>query len=212
MITERAVPAGEAVITDTPADPESNLVSHARRELERIGEEPDTIDWYLSVVRAFTAFGHGGVSSAVMLPVLERLLRFKPAERADRRPRRVARPQRDQRQAVVAERAGLPRDVPRRGHHLLDDARSGRCWRIGRGPGAPEHARTQPHRTEHPLNLGTRLLAAAALATVPIVAAAPAAFAHDDVAAEANVETDEEDYLDIEFILDLGEDEDLIEL
>jgi len=70
--------AGEAVITDTPAEPPSNLVSHARRELERIGEEPDTIDWYLSVVRAFTAFGHSGGSASVMLPVLERLLRFKP--------------------------------------------------------------------------------------------------------------------------------------
>ena len=57
---------------------ESNLISHARRELERIGEEPDTIDWYLSVVRAFTAFGHSGGSASVMLPVLERLLRFKP--------------------------------------------------------------------------------------------------------------------------------------
>jgi len=76
MITERAMPAGE-VITDTPA-PESNLVAHARRELERIGEEPDAIDWYLSVVRAFTAFGHSGGSASVMLPVLERLLRFKP--------------------------------------------------------------------------------------------------------------------------------------
>ncbi len=72
------MPAGEAVITDTPADPESNLVSHARRELERIGEEPGTIDWYLSVVRAFTAFGHSGTSADAMLPVLERLLRFKP--------------------------------------------------------------------------------------------------------------------------------------
>jgi hypothetical protein len=78
MIKERAMPAGEAVITDTPADPESNLVAHARRELERIGEEPDTIDWYLSVVHAFIAFGHSGGSAAVMLPVLERLLRFKP--------------------------------------------------------------------------------------------------------------------------------------
>ena len=72
------MPAGEAVITDTPADPESNLVAHARRELERIGEEPATIDWYLSVVRAYTAFGHSGTSAAVMLPMLERLLRFKP--------------------------------------------------------------------------------------------------------------------------------------
>lgn len=72
------MPAGEAIITDAPAEPPSKLVAHARRELERIEEEPDTIDWYLSVVRAFTAFGHSGGSAAVTLPVLERLLRFKP--------------------------------------------------------------------------------------------------------------------------------------
>ena len=71
------MPAGEAVITDTPA-PESNLVSHARRELERIGEEPFIIERYLSVVRAFAACGHSGMSAAVMASVLERLLRYEP--------------------------------------------------------------------------------------------------------------------------------------
>ena len=72
------MPAGEAVITDTPADPESNLVTHARRELERIAEEPFIIERYLSVVRAFAACGHSGTSAAVMTAVLERLLRYEP--------------------------------------------------------------------------------------------------------------------------------------
>ena len=72
------MPAGEAVITDTPADPESNLVSHARRELERIGEEPFIIDRYLSVVCPFAECGHSGMSAAVMASVLERLLRYEP--------------------------------------------------------------------------------------------------------------------------------------
>lgn len=58
--------------------PESGLVAHARRELERIGEEDYVIDWYLSVVRAFTGFGHSGGSASVMLSVLERLLRYEP--------------------------------------------------------------------------------------------------------------------------------------
>lgn len=53
-------------------------MSHARRELERIGEEPGVIARYLSVVRAFAACGHSGGSAAVMASVLERLLRFKP--------------------------------------------------------------------------------------------------------------------------------------
>jgi len=60
------------------AEPESNLFAHARYELERIGEEPFTVEWYLSVVRAFAAFGHTGTSAAVTLSVLERLLRFEP--------------------------------------------------------------------------------------------------------------------------------------
>jgi hypothetical protein len=57
---------------------DSNLVAHARRELERIGEEPGTIDWYLDVVRAFASYGHSGGSAMVTISVLERLLRFQP--------------------------------------------------------------------------------------------------------------------------------------
>jgi hypothetical protein len=57
---------------------ESNLVIHARRELERIGEETYAVDWYLSVVRAFAAFGHSGGSAMVTICVLERLLRYQP--------------------------------------------------------------------------------------------------------------------------------------
>jgi len=61
------------------------------------------------------------------------------------------------------------------------------------------------------LNLAGRILATAALATVPILAAAPAALAHDDVEAVVNVDSDD-DGLTIEINVNLGEDEDLIEL
>lgn len=64
------------VITGTA--PESNLVSHARHELERLGEEGYVIDWYLTVVRAFASIDHSGGSAAAALPVLERLLRYEP--------------------------------------------------------------------------------------------------------------------------------------
>lgn len=57
---------------------ESNLESHARAELGRIGEEPGIIDWYLDVVRAFSSAGHSGGSAMVSIAVLERLLRFEP--------------------------------------------------------------------------------------------------------------------------------------
>jgi|SRR6185503_2117368 len=56
----------------------SNLVNHARRELELIGEEPETIEWYLSVIQAFADFGHSGGSASVAIPVLNELLQFKP--------------------------------------------------------------------------------------------------------------------------------------
>lgn len=57
--------------------PPSNLVAHARRELELIGEEPDTIKGYLRVIQAFADMGHSGGSAAVAVPTIARLLRFE---------------------------------------------------------------------------------------------------------------------------------------
>jgi len=59
------------------------------------------------------------------------------------------------------------------------------------------------------MNLAGRILTSAALATVPLVVAAPAALAHDDVEAVVNVDTDD-DGLTIEINVNLGEDEDPI--
>lgn len=56
---------------------ESNLITHARRELELIGEEPETIAWYLRVVKEFASFGHSGGSASVAIPTLNRLLSYK---------------------------------------------------------------------------------------------------------------------------------------
>lgn len=56
----------------------SNLVDHARRELELIGEEPETIEGYLKVIKAFAKMGHSGGSASVAIPVINRLLQFKP--------------------------------------------------------------------------------------------------------------------------------------
>jgi hypothetical protein len=55
-----------------------SLVEHARRELERIGEEPGTVDWYCRVIAEFASFGHSGGSAMVTIPVLNALLQFKP--------------------------------------------------------------------------------------------------------------------------------------
>jgi hypothetical protein len=55
----------------------SNLVEHARTELNLIGEEPETIDGYLRVVQAFADMGHSGGSASVAIPVLHELLQFK---------------------------------------------------------------------------------------------------------------------------------------
>ncbi len=57
---------------------ESNLVRHARRELELIGEEPEVIDWYVRVINSYSSFGHSGGSAWATTSVLEELLRFKP--------------------------------------------------------------------------------------------------------------------------------------
>lgn len=56
---------------------ESNLVKHARRELQLIGEEPETIEWYLKVIQTFAEFGHSGGSASVAIPTLNHLLQYK---------------------------------------------------------------------------------------------------------------------------------------
>lgn len=56
---------------------ESNLVRHARRELEMIGEEPDTIQGYLEMISIFSRMGHSGGSASVFIPTLSRLLSFE---------------------------------------------------------------------------------------------------------------------------------------
>ena len=55
----------------------SKLVEHAKRELELLGEEPETIEGYLKVVQAFADMGHSGGSASVAIPVLNELLQFK---------------------------------------------------------------------------------------------------------------------------------------
>lgn len=55
----------------------SNLVEHAKRELELIGEEPETIEGYLNVIQAFANMGHSGGSASIAIPVIHELLQFK---------------------------------------------------------------------------------------------------------------------------------------
>lgn len=60
----------------------SNLVAHALRELDRMGEtshEPPSMrDCVVEIVRAFSEQGHSGSSAAWLSAVLDRLLRFQP--------------------------------------------------------------------------------------------------------------------------------------
>lgn len=62
------------VAVDEPI--ESNLVKHARRELELLGEEQVTVDGYLKIIQAFADMGHSGGSAAVATSVLLELLRY----------------------------------------------------------------------------------------------------------------------------------------
>lgn len=64
---------------------DSNLVRHAKRELDLLGmgENSDGVDklgreGVLDLVRVFAAQGHSGSSAAWMIQTLERLLRFEP--------------------------------------------------------------------------------------------------------------------------------------
>lgn len=55
----------------------SNLVEHAKRELELIGEDPYTIAEYLKMVQIFADMGHSGGSASVFIPTLNALLQFR---------------------------------------------------------------------------------------------------------------------------------------
>jgi len=55
----------------------SNLVNHARRELTLIGEESETIERYLNIIKAFSDMGHSGGSASVAIPTINVLLQFK---------------------------------------------------------------------------------------------------------------------------------------
>ena len=64
------------MITALLKDQESNLVKHARRELEILGEDPETIQSYLEIVRVFASQGHSGGSASVFIPTIMKLLSF----------------------------------------------------------------------------------------------------------------------------------------
>lgn len=55
----------------------SNLVEHARRELELIGEDPEFTEGLLKVVQAFADMGHSGGSAMIAVPRLAKLLSFE---------------------------------------------------------------------------------------------------------------------------------------
>lgn len=57
---------------------ESNLVTHARRELRIIGEDPETIAGLCKVIRAFADMGHSGSSAHFASLYLDKLLRYQP--------------------------------------------------------------------------------------------------------------------------------------
>jgi hypothetical protein len=56
---------------------DSELVRHARRELELLGEDESTIEGLVRVVQAFADMGHSGYSSFLALERVKRLLAFK---------------------------------------------------------------------------------------------------------------------------------------
>lgn len=60
-----------------PVNECSNLVRHARFELERLGEEPAIIEQYVQMIQFFADMGHSGGSASVFIPVLHDLLQFK---------------------------------------------------------------------------------------------------------------------------------------
>jgi hypothetical protein len=55
----------------------SNLVNHARRELELRGDDEETIEGILKVIQAFADMGPSGGMAAVLIPTINALLQFQ---------------------------------------------------------------------------------------------------------------------------------------
>lgn len=55
----------------------SNLVDHARVELELVGEDPDIIAGYLNVIEAFDDMGHSGFSGPIAIRTISALLNWE---------------------------------------------------------------------------------------------------------------------------------------
>ena len=72
---EAAKDAVQKIVDETPD--ESNLMIHARRELELLGEEPEFVEGYLKMIQNFVDMGHSGGSASIFIPTLNRLLWFK---------------------------------------------------------------------------------------------------------------------------------------
>lgn len=64
------------VVDEKPVS-ESNLVNHARREMELVGEDPEWIEGILKVIQAFADMGHSGGSASFAIPLINALLQFK---------------------------------------------------------------------------------------------------------------------------------------
>jgi hypothetical protein len=71
------VPVYTLLPSSLETDSESNLVAHARQELQLIGEDRDIIEGYLRVIQAFAAMGHSGTSAMIAIPVINNLLQYK---------------------------------------------------------------------------------------------------------------------------------------
>lgn len=58
---------------------ESNLVAHAHRELELLGEDMTSsyVQSMLDAIKAFSSEGHSGGSAMIAIEILHRLLKFE---------------------------------------------------------------------------------------------------------------------------------------
>jgi len=56
---------------------DSNLVNHAKYELELLGEDPEIVEGYLKMIQIFADMGHSGGSASVFFGTLNALLQFK---------------------------------------------------------------------------------------------------------------------------------------
>jgi hypothetical protein len=76
-LTQKNVAERVMAIVAPPTEEESNLIRHARQELEHIGCDEESIQEVLSIIQVYVGLGMSGGQASWLIPIVNDLVQFK---------------------------------------------------------------------------------------------------------------------------------------